>query len=605
MPKNLIFAFSVLLSACAHSSIEPASIEAPHQAFHATDAEQETVAIVAINDFHGNLLPKERKLPDGRMVKSGGAETLASMINILKQELPGRVIIVDAGDEWQGTLESNLNQGANVVDFYNRLGVSAAAIGNHEFDFGLPNMLKQFNKAHYPYLAANVYEKKTAKRPKWRNVYPSQEILVGPYRIGIIGASTVQTSSTTRYETVAHLDFRDALVSVTKEAEALRRKGSDLVLLTAHAGTTCEDKLGLKSWNLWSESTPNSPCDRDDEIYRLANELKPGALDGIVSGHTHQIIHHFFNHLPVVQDESYNQFFNIIYYTFNRKTKKVIPELTRIEGLIPICAKVFDHLQHCDVRRLPANVSPKLVTASFHGQEIEGDPQIAAWLAPIEASTEKYRKEVIAVSELPLTHYRDKESAFGNLMADVLKENGHADFSLVNSGGIRASLDAGPITFDGLYRALPFDNLLNILQLSGKQVKLLYQIASAGSHGIISFSGLKLTLIPYDREVEKEDLNADGKLERWEGRRLVKIETSDGRALDDSKMYTVATYDFLVTGGDDLNWFMSNLSPKAVIRPHTSFSRDLVTEYLKREKVINTVAHPLVDPSHPRVIFTP
>ncbi len=316
------------------------------------------------------------------------------------------------------------------------------------------------------------------------------------------------------------------------------------------------------------------------------------------------MIHHFFNHLPVVQDESYNQFFNIIYFTFDRKTKQLIPSLTRIEGLIPICSQTFEGYAHCDVRKLPAEVSPKLVKASFHGQTIEPDPSISEWLKPIEASTEKYRKEVIAISELPLTHFRDKEGAFGNLMADILREKGNADFSLVNSGGIRTALDAGPITFDGIFRALPFDNLLNVLKLTGKQVKMLYRISSAGSHGIIGFSGLRLTLIPYDREVEKTDLNEDGKLERWEGNRLVKIETSEGKPIEDDKMYTVATYDFLVTGGDDLIWIMKQVPAKNIIKPHTGYCRDMAAEYLKKVKVINTVDHPMVNPSKPRVLFT-
>ncbi|MBC7397961.1 MAG: bifunctional metallophosphatase/5'-nucleotidase, partial [Bdellovibrionales bacterium] len=386
MARNLILVLSILLVSCAHSiSVKPLAPSVPEQAFQSTDPEQETVAVVAINDFHGTLLPKERKLPNGAVVKSGGAEALAAMVAILKQELPGRVLIVDAGDEWQGTLESNLSQGETVVQFYTRLGVNVAAIGNHEFDFGLPNMLKQFSKANYPYVASNIFEKRTGKRPKWRNVFPSRLLKVGGYQFGVIGVSTIQTTSTTRYETVSHLDFKNALVPVTEEAKALRAKGANLVLITAHAGTTCEDKMGLKSWNIWSESTPNSACDTDDEIYRLAQSLKPGSVDGIVSGHTHQVIHHFFNHLPVVQDESYNQFFNIIYYTFNKKTKNLIPSLTRIEGLIPICSQFLEGYAHCDVRKLPAGVSPNLVQASFHGQDIISDPAISAWLRPIEA----------------------------------------------------------------------------------------------------------------------------------------------------------------------------------------------------------------------------
>lgn len=565
---------------------------------------QVTFAVVGINDFHGNLLPKERKLPNGTVIQSGGASNLTAMIKILREELQGRVLIVDAGDEWQGTLESNQSQGSTVVDFYNRLGMNVSAIGNHEFDFSVPTMLSRFSEAKYPYVASNIYVKKSGARVNWENVKPSQILDVGGVKVGVIGVSTVQTPGTTRYEFVKHLRFKNAENGVIEESAALRKKGASVVLVTAHAGTVCEDQLGLKSWKLWSEQSEQGKCDAEQEIYQLASHLPVGVLDGIVSGHTHQIIHHFFNHIPVIQDESYDQFFNVIYYTLDLKTKQVIPSLTRIEGLIPICDQVFEGTDHCDVRRLAKTENPKLTQAYFHGKAVHPDSEIEAWLAPIRARTDHYRKEVLATSELPLTHFRDREGALGNLIADIMRERGQSDFSLVNSGGIRTPLEAGPVTYDDVFRALPFDNVLNVVRLNGKQIKLLYQIATAGSHGIIGFSGLKLTLIPYDREVERVDLDGNGKLENWEGKRLVKIETSDGKPILDQKTYTVATFDFLVNGGDDLHWFMDQVSKKNIKSVGGVFCRDLLVDYLKSHSKFNTLEHPLVDPKNPRVIFS-
>jgi 2',3'-cyclic-nucleotide 2'-phosphodiesterase (5'-nucleotidase family) len=413
----------------------------------------------------------------------------------------------------------------------------------------------------------------------------------------------LQTPTTTRYENVADLDFREPLLPISDEAKALRAEGANLVLVTAHAGTVCEDKNGLKDWKIWTEATPVSKCDDEQEIYKLAMGLSPGVVDGIVSGHTHQAIHHFFNHIPVVQDEAFNQFFNVIYFTFDRRTKKVLPALTRIEGLIPICLETFEGLSHCDVRRLPPGVSPTLVRASFHGKAVENDPEIEAWLKPIKESTEKYRNEIIAYTELPLSHSRERESPFGNLMADILREKAHSDFSLVNSGGIRTSLDAGPITYDGLYRALPFDNLLNVVQMTGKQVKLMYRLSVSGNHGYPGFSGAKLTVLSPDIEAPKDDLNHDGKLERWETNRLVKVETSEGKPLEDRKIYTVATYDFLVTGGDDMKFIMDQIPKNRILHPKSGYCRDMATEYLQKRHTINTKENPLVDPKNPRIII--
>lgn len=577
----------------------------PESAWRSSSPGEDTVMIVGINDFHGSLLSKERKLPDGQVVWSGGASALAGMIKILKEESEGRLLIVDAGDEWQGTIESNQVKGASVVEFFNRIGVSAAAVGNHEFDFGVPNMSARFLQAKYPYVSGNIFEKKSGKRVNWKNMVPSKVFEVGGYKIGIAGFSTVQTPSTTRYEYVKHLEFKDPASVLGSEVAELRASGAQAVLVTAHAGTICEEKFGLREWRLLDRSSVQGNCDPEHEIPQFLKGMPKGSVDGVIAGHTHQVIHHFLNGVPVVQGEAYNQYFNVVYLVFDRASRRLIPEKTRIEGLIPICSEVFEGTDHCDVRRLNGKSSPALVQAVFHGKPVSPDPLVEEWLRPIREGTEKFRREVLATSELPLTHFRDREGAFGNLLADVLRKKGNADFSLVNSGGIRTSLDAGEITYDGLFRALPFDNLLNVVELKGSDVKLLYRIATSGAHGVIGVSGLELTLIPFDQEAPKEDLNGNGRLESWETRRLIRIRKADGEEIEDQRTYRIATFDFLVNGGDDLGWFFSKVPSRAIRRDKTGYCRDLVTEYLKREKKINTREHPLLDPDHPRIKFAP
>ena len=587
---------ALVLSSCAHV------VTVPEKASQANDPNEVTIAVVGLNDVHGHLLPIERKLADGRVIQSGGASALYSMISILKKEMNGRVIIVDAGDEWQGTIESNQTNGATVVQFFNRLGVKVAAIGNHEFDFDIPVMNRRFSEAKYPYVGSNIFVKKTGKRPHWKNFFPSRTFDVDGIHIGVIGVSTQQTPTTTRYEFVHPYEFKNPLQPVREQAQALRSHGANLVLVTAHAGTVCENKEGLKDWKLRSSDTPESHCDESQEIVQLADGLNPREVDGIVAGHTHHVIHHWFHQIPTVQDQAYNQYFNIIYYTFDRTTKKLIPEKTRIEGLIPICSQFFEGLNHCDATRLVKGQSPKLVPATFHGQALQPNPKLEAWLKPLVAKVEKYKKQVLSVSELPLNHERTREGALGNLVADALRAKAKSDFSLVNSGGLRISLDAGPITFDGLFQALPFDNLLNVVRLKGKDVKMLFRIATSGSHGIVEFSGLKLKLIPYDRPAPQTDLDGNGKLDVWETNRLVDIRTSDGKPLDDNRVYTIATFDFLVSGGDDMGFVMLKI-PKKDVSIRGGYCRDVVAEYLRHFKVINTHAHPLVDPKHPRVEF--
>jgi 2',3'-cyclic-nucleotide 2'-phosphodiesterase (5'-nucleotidase family) len=101
------------------------------------------------------------------------------------------------------------------------------------------------------------------------------------------------------------------------------------------------------------------------------------------------------------------------------------------------------------------------------------------------------------------------------------------------------------------------------------------------------------------------DLNHDAKLEKWETNRILKIVTDQGQAIDDHKLYTLATYDFLVTGGDDLKFVMDQIPKNRILREKSGYCRDLATEYLLKHPKINTKEHPLFDPKNPRIILQP
>ena len=84
---------------------------------------------------------------------------------------------------------------------------------------------------------------------------------------------------------------------------------------------------------------------------------------------------------------------------------------------------------------------------------------------------------------------------------------------------------------------------------------------------------------------------------------MVGINTPDGHEIQDQKLYTVATFDYLVSGGDDLAWFMGRIPSRQISRKVSGYCRDLVSEYLKKFKIINTPENPLVNPQSPRIRF--
>src|SRR5690606_6171236 len=105
----------------------------------------------------------------------------------------------------QGSLESNTSKGAPVVQFFNELGVSAATIGNHEFDFGLDALRSRMSEAKYPYVIANVREG-DAEVP-FPNAVPSLILKAGTLKVGIIGLVTETTPVTTRKVLLESLRF--------------------------------------------------------------------------------------------------------------------------------------------------------------------------------------------------------------------------------------------------------------------------------------------------------------------------------------------------------------------------------------------------------------
>src|SRR6185295_4575706 len=159
-----------------------------------------TLSIVGTTDLHGNVFGR-----DGR----GGLDLLGGYLDNLRAARAadgGAVVLIDAGDTYQAGIESDLSEGAIVVDAYNALGYTAATIGNHEFDFGPVDDAGAHQKlgtdsrgalqaraaqARFPYLAANLIDDATGKPVQWPNVRPSALLDIAGIKVGIIGVMTI------------------------------------------------------------------------------------------------------------------------------------------------------------------------------------------------------------------------------------------------------------------------------------------------------------------------------------------------------------------------------------------------------------------------------
>jgi 5'-nucleotidase len=505
----------------AHALLVTAVLAAPFVC--AWTARAVPVTVVGTTDLHGRV---ER------------TAAVLGHVNLLRANAKrdgGAVVLVDAGDMFQGTMESNLVEGQTVVTAYNALGYDGVAVGNHEFDFGPAGPLAtpktpsddpqgalklRAREAKYPFLAANILDEKTKAPVTWPNVKPS--VLVekkagkAKIKVGIIGLTTEDTKKTTSSLNTAGVIIAPLRDAVLREADALRKRGADLVVVTAHAGAKCSDM---------SNPDDASSCEQDAEIVKLAKELPQGLVDVIVAGHTHSEMAHVVNGIPIVIGWSNGRGFSRVDFDVDPKTHKA----TRLKVHRPraVCADEKVDIEAC-------------APPEYEGQKVEVDAALLKQLGPFIKEARKMRDKHLGVTIVNgVKRAYSEESALGNLFADVMRDSATdvfkepVDVAIMNGGGIREDLPAGALTYGAVFLMMPFDNRYALMHLKGSELKaMLASNLSFRKGGIFSVSGVKV------------DITCEG------SKASVEITRPNGKRVADDEPITLATTDFLATGGD-------------------------------------------------------
>ena len=534
------------------------------------------LTVVAISDFHGALEGERLPSAGGAEVQVGGAAVLAAYLEEIRAQAPGPVVLLDGGDMFQGTLASNLAEGAPVIDLYNALGVHAAALGNHEFDFGPagPRSLTRSGdnptgalearvaQARFPILAANVVEMESRQRPAWLKA--STLIEVGGVKIGIVGAATPETPSTTTGANVAHLAFLDPLPAVEAEARRLREAGAAWVLVTAHIGTDCPNKGAAERLDQCAEG----------ELRELVEGLPEGLVDAVVGGHTHKLAATRHGRTLVLQ--AYAQGLAIAW-------GQISPEGVTPKGVVPLCARVVGAAAagSCEPAELRESAeAPR--PARFLGREIRPSATVAALIQPsldrVRAQTERPLGPTVVA---PFHRAYNRESPLGNLVADLHRRLiPEAELGMTNNGAVRANLPAGPLTYGQLYEALPFDNRLAVFTLSGAQLEAMVRHGFFGGHGGLSWSGLRVEVV---------------------GCELSSLEVG-GRAVDPEARYRVVTNDYLARGGSGFSSLEIGADQIVVIERY-EYQREAIRALLEADGgSLDPKDH--LDPAAPRLVQT-
>ncbi len=473
-----------------------------------------TISVLGTNDLHGHL----KRLP-----------TLAGFIHNLRARRngDGGVLLLDAGDMFQGTLESNLTEGASIIDMYNAMGYTAATIGNHEFDFGpagkkpTPSapgdnprgaLEARINQAKFPLLAANIVDAATGEPPAWAKSHVFRE--VSGIKVALIGITTIATPYTTTPANFAGLKMVPLRRAIVPLAERLRKQGAAAVIVLAHAGGRCRGK----------DHNPKqlSACDERQEIFRLARKLPAGLIDVIVAGHTHAKIAHRVNGIAVIESLSKGLAFGRVDMVFDRADKRLTK--TTIHPLRRICNR----------GRVGRTGRGACEPGTYEGKPVTVDASLTAMANKALAGADELRKQPLGVVlDTGIRRSRARESPLGNMISDLMRQaRPRADVALTNGGGLRANLPRGPLTYGGLYEAQPFDNRFAIVKLTAAELARVLRRNLQRREGIFSISGIRAKAT-------------------CEGPRLaVKLFRTTGKAIADTAQLVLATSDFLASGGD-------------------------------------------------------
>ncbi len=483
-----------------------------------TEGVSRNITILHTNDHHGRFWKNKR----GEYGMSA-RKTLIDKIRNEKEAKGDIVLLLSGGDINTGVPESDIQDAEPDFKGMEAIGYDAMAIGNHEFDNPLKVLRGQQQLVNFPFLAANIYDKASGKR------------LFKPYKIfnkkgltiAVIGLTTNDTIKIGNPEFLAGMEFRSPI----EEAKALvpeLRKKADLVIAVTHMGHYQN-----------GEHTVNAPGD-------VALARAVDGIDLVVGGHSQEPVcvegktgnyDSKFGPGKDCKPDRQNGAWIVQAFEWGKYVGQADLAVTtkgstlNSYALIPVNLKV----KKKDANGKTVKDAKGKTVRVFATKEIAEDAKIKALLEPYQKKGEKGLNEVIGRSNGALVGERDKirfiPTNLGFLIAESQRLKSNADVAVMNSGGIRASIDAGDITYKDILIVQPFGNSVSVLDVSGKELLDYLKIAASK---------------PVDTGAYAQFAGVDIKIRN---NKLIKV-TVGGKPIYISKTYNLSLNSFLASGGD-------------------------------------------------------
>ena len=486
----------VVATSCVTASA-PVTTPAPAApAVGAVPLGADRIQIIHTNDIHGHLDITDTVQGGTSAFSQGGLIAMAQQIEKLRAKAPDRTLLVDAGDAWQGTYISNENKGQAITQIMSLLKYDAQAVGNHDFDWGQDVLKQRTQEASFPFLCANCADA-TGAVPGYLKPYAVKDL--GIVKLAMIGLILPTAASIIKDTSIAGLHFLPLAETVRKYLPEMKQK-ADLMIAVTHVGLE-----------------PLIP-EGDRALATAVPEL-----DVIVGGHSHTALRAAttVGKTVIVQTGAYTANLGDLELVIDPATKKVTAVPTRSNELLAV--------------------------AGIAGPKSDVMQKVQAIVDERKAAGKKYTERVVGTLQHALDNPR-AECGLGNMIADGLLEYGRqqnwkSDVAFYNMAGVRASLPAGQITYGQLYQVLPFTNVVMNLDMTGKQLKAVFEAAS-GSAGRLHVGGAAWTY----------------HFENPAGSRLLGA-TVAGQPVDDAKIYHIVTIDYLFGGGDGHTEFKAATNP--------------------------------------------
>ena len=457
-------------------------------------------------------------------------------------------------------------------------------MGNHEFDYGpvgeksvatepgddpFGALRARAAEASFPFVMSNVFFKKSGKRPEWENVHPWLIIEKNGLKIGVLGFTTVSTPTTTMPPNVKDLEFRPSEKVAVELIPKLKDAGADLIVGVGHLGGRC---AGTDC----SELT--------DEIGDLLRALDPGAIAAMVTGHHHTVIATTYRSTGVIES-----------WAEGAAVGKMELEHDLTSGKTSVLSSGPIYTL-CRRRMASGACGP-----DEPGAELAGAVTPDSSLTSVLKTCRDLPCEPLGEVAEDLTRHRYIGSDLGAVVADLMLEaTPGADFAATNSGGLRADLNAGPLDECEMFRVLPFDNFISVVEMTGAEIEKMLRIGASGAHGILQVAGLTYGFEPCATWRPEDDLDGDGEEDDFELNRLTTVKTLKGRKLNKKKKYTVVVNNFMVAGGDHFGLVFDEIPAARIKIDYNKNIRDAVMEAVRARKA------PLAAPTgKPRIAVGP